>query len=40
METGRFSTAFCRPEMSFSRSYGSRRPSFFTTSGMSSSTRS
>ena len=40
VETGRFSTAFFKPRSSFSLSNGSRRPSFFTTRGMSSSTRS
>src|SRR4051812_38437192 len=39
-ETGRFSHAFFSPDSSFSRSNASRRPSFFTMSGVSSSTRS
>ena len=38
--TGRFSQARCNPTMSFCRSNGSRRPSFFTTKYGISSTRS
>src|SRR5512144_2526560 len=39
-ETGRFSHAFWMPEITFILSKGSRRPSFFRTSGRISSTRS
>ena len=38
--TGRFSQAFFSPAIILARSYGSRRPSFFTSSGSISSTRS